>query len=93
MNAQRTKNQEKELKKAIAALVRLAREVYPALGYEVEVPGYEEEDAGITFICPSRYEQKIRRAISDKRSMLLSEKDIFIGTAVRPQNHKHRKSA
>lgn len=92
MNVQSIKK-EKELKRAIAALVHLAKEVYPALEYDVEIPGYEEEDAGITFFCPLRFKQKIRRALSDRRYELLSEKDIFIGTSILPPNHKQHRRA
>lgn len=83
----------KELNKAITRVVRRATNVCPNLTYSVRIPGYEEEDANIVMYCPSKYEEKVRRAVHREEYKLLSGKDIFIASLIYPLNHKHRKSA
>lgn len=83
----------KALTPYINRLVRLAKKAYPDLKYTVLIPGYSDTDANIIVDCPVKFEEKIRKAVTDTELKFLLDKDIFITTLVVPSNNRHQKSA
>lgn len=69
----------RELKKRVNKLIRLAKEVYPDVKYNVIIPGRWEEDATIEFFSPRKYEDKLDRVVRPLAADMFFDEGYFIG--------------
>lgn len=72
----------RKLKRHLNELIRLAKNIYPDLEYDIRIPGVEEIDASIALYCPQKYKDKIEKTLINKEVELLTDKNIFITNTI-----------